>query len=75
MGIWFLASAMGQYFAGIVGTWMAIPSSDGTATLLPTESLKIYSAVFLKITYVSVAAGIALSLFSPIIRKWMGDVK
>jgi proton-dependent oligopeptide transporter, POT family len=75
MGIWFLASAMGQYFAGIVGTWMAIPSSDGTATLLPTASLKIYSAVFLKITYVSVAAGIALSLFSPLIRKWMGDVK
>lgn len=75
MGVWFLASGLGQYFAGIIGTKMAIPTLDGQSTISATESLKIYSDVFLKITYFTVATGIVFSLSSPLIKKWMGNVK
>lgn len=75
MGVWFLASGLGQYFAGIVGTKMAIPTIDGQASIPAVESLKIYSGVFLKITYFTLTTGIIFSLFSPVIKKWMGDVK
>lgn len=75
MGIWFLASAMGQYFAGIVGTWMAIPSENGTASLPPVESLKIYSGVFETITNVTVCSGGVILLISPLIRRWMREVR
>ena len=66
MGIWFLASAMGQYFAGIVGTWMAVPSHQGTELLSAKESLKIYGATFLLIAKISVAAGIVSLVISPL---------
>ena len=41
MGFWFLASAMGQYLAGVVGTMMAIPSEGGATTISAVESLGI----------------------------------
>jgi POT family proton-dependent oligopeptide transporter len=75
MGVWFLASGLGQYFAGIIGSKMAIPTLDGESTISAIESLKIYSGVFIKITYFTVVVGIIFSVFSPIIKKWMGDVK
>jgi dipeptide/tripeptide permease len=54
---------------------MAIPTLDGESTISAIESLKIYSGVFIKITYFTVVVGIIFSVFSPIIKKWMGDVK
>ncbi|MEI6312065.1 MAG: peptide MFS transporter [Bacteroidota bacterium] len=75
MGVWFLASGLGQYFAGIIGTKMAIPTLEGVATISKAASLKIYSDTFLKITYFTVGTGLFFSLCSPIIKKWMGDVK
>lgn len=75
MGFWFLASALGQHLAGVIGTLMAIPSEGGATTVSATESLSIYSGVFMKIVYISFAGGLVLLLLVPILKKWSGATK
>jgi POT family proton-dependent oligopeptide transporter len=75
MGFWFLASAMGQYLAGIVGTLMAVPSHGGASTVSAAESLGIYSGVFMNIFYVSIGVGLVLLLLVPILKRWSSGVK
>jgi POT family proton-dependent oligopeptide transporter len=76
MGMWFLASAFGQYVAGLVGTLMAIPSEgEGAATVINSvETLPVYMGVFQKIAWVSMGCGVLLLLLSPILKRWMKDV-
>jgi POT family proton-dependent oligopeptide transporter len=71
MGFWFLASALGQHLAGVIGTLMAIPSEGGATTVSSVESLSIYSGVFMKIFYVSIGGGLVLLLLVPILKRWM----
>ena len=75
MGFWFLASALGQHLAGVIGTLMAIPSEGGATTVSAVESLSIYSGVFMKIFYVSLAGGLVLLLLVPILKRWSGATK
>jgi POT family proton-dependent oligopeptide transporter len=75
MGFWFLASALGQHLAGVIGTLMAIHSEGGSATVSPVESLAIYSGVFMKIFYVAIGGGVVLFLLIPILKRWMGEEK
>ncbi len=75
MGFWFLASALGQHLAGWIGTLMAIPSEGGATTVSAMESLGIYSGVFMKIFYVSVAGGLVILILVPILKRWSHDVK
>jgi len=75
MGMWFLASAFGQYVAGLVGTLMAIPSEGGAARVINSvETLPVYMGVFQKIAWVSIGCGVVLLLLSPILKRWMKDV-
>jgi len=76
MGMWFLASAFGQYVAGLVGTLMAIPSEGGGAAtaINAVETLPVYMGVFQKIAWVSMGGGVLLLLLSPILKRWMKDV-
>jgi POT family proton-dependent oligopeptide transporter len=76
MGMWFLASAFGQYLAGLIGSLMAIPEAgEGGAKLSPVDSLGIYSGVFMKIAAIAAASGLVLLAISPVLRKWMKDVR
>ncbi len=75
MGFWFLASALGQHLAGVIGTLMAIPSEGGATTVSATESLSVYSGVFMKIFYVSIGGGIVLLLLVPLLKRWMNSSK
>ena len=70
MGFWFLASALGQHLAGLIGTLMAIPSEGGSTTVSSIESLNIYSGVFLKIFYIAVGGGILLLILVPLLKRW-----
>ncbi|MCD6062682.1 MAG: hypothetical protein K0R82_593 [Flavipsychrobacter sp.] len=77
MGMWFLASAFGQYVAGLVGTLMAIPSEGGEGTGLavnPIETLPVYMGVFEKIAWISIGCGVLLLILSPLLKRWMKDV-
>ncbi len=76
MGMWFLASAFGQYLAGVIGTMMAIPSEgDAGVPMGAAQSLAIYSGVFEKIALISVASGVFLLLISPFLKKAMYGIK
>lgn len=75
MGYWFLASAMGQFLAGWIGTLMALPTEGGKNNLSAIESLPIYSGVFTKITLASFVFAVILIVLSPQLKKWMHDSK
>lgn len=71
MGMWFLASAYGQYAAGILGAGMAKANKDGTAT----EKLLSYTDSYKQLAIYALIAGLVIILISPLVRKLMGDVK
>ena len=71
MGMWFLASAYGQYVAGILGAGMASPNADATAL----EKLNSYTDGYQQLAIYAVISGIVLIAISPMVRKLMGDIK
>lgn len=74
MGTWFLASAFGQYGAGLIGA--ALATGDGTVENMSNiQKLEQYTSGYQMIGYISLGAGILLIVLSPMIRKLMGTVK
>jgi POT family proton-dependent oligopeptide transporter len=71
MGMWFLASAYGQYVAGILGAGMA--SADENAT--KTEKLIAYTDGYNQLAIYALVAGLVLIAISPFIKKLMQEVK
>ena len=71
MGMWFLASAYGQYFAGILGANIAEASSNETNLV----KLNVYADGYLQLSYYALAAGLILIVISPLVKKLMQDVK
>lgn len=70
MGMWFLASAYGQYVAGLFGASIS-PAESAS----PAEKLAIYSKGYEQFALYAVIAGVIVLLISPVVRKLMGDVK
>jgi POT family proton-dependent oligopeptide transporter len=71
MGMWFLASAYGQYVAGILGAGIASDSRN-TSNL---ESLNIYCEGYKQLAIYALIFGIIIIVISPLLRKWMSEVK
>ncbi len=71
MGMWFLASAYGQYVAGILGAGMS--STNEHASKL--EKLNTYTDGYKQLAIYALVAGLVLILISPIVRKLMQEVK
>ena len=71
MGMWFLASAYGQYFAGILGANIATASENSTNL----EKLIIYADGYKQLALYALIAGVVMILISPLIRKMMQEVK
>ncbi|MBL8736698.1 MAG: MFS transporter, partial [Planctomycetes bacterium] len=65
MGLWFLASAYGQYFAGILGAGMT--KAKDTAT--PTERLAAFCGGYNQLAIYAVILGVALLALSPMLKK------
>lgn len=72
MGMWFLASAYGQYVAGIIGSSMSDSVVEGGSNL---DKLMTYTAGYKEIALYSIIAGIVLIIISPLVRKLMQEVK
>lgn len=70
MGMWFLASAYGQYAAGILGAGMATVNEKATLT----EKLISYTDGYKQLSIYALIAGIVLIVISPLIRKLMHEV-
>jgi POT family proton-dependent oligopeptide transporter len=71
MGMWFLASAYGQYAAGLLGAGMSSP--DENASLL--TKLQGYTEGYYLLAIYALIAGVLLIVISPLIRKLMQEVK
>jgi POT family proton-dependent oligopeptide transporter len=71
MGMWFLASAYGQYFAGLLGANIAQASENATNL----EQLTIYADGYKQLAIYALVAGILLIAISPFVKKLMGTVK
>ena len=71
MGMWFLASAYGQYFAGLLGANIA-KASENASNL---EKLTIYADGYKQLAIYALIAGVILIAISPLVKKLMGDVK
>ncbi len=71
MGLWFLASAYGQYAAGILGAGMSSDNNDASLMI----KLQNYTEGYYQVAIYAFIAGIILLVISPIIRKLMMEVK
>ncbi|GEC78962.1 peptide MFS transporter [Flavobacterium aquatile] len=71
MGMWFLASAYGQYFAGLLGANIAEASENATNL----EKLNVYADGYYQLGIYALVAGVVLIAISPLIKKLMQEVK
>ena len=71
MGMWFLASAYGQYVAGILGAGL---SEGGENDSLP-QKLATFTDGYYQLAIYALIAGIVLIAISPLVRKLMQEVK
>ncbi|WP_396145567.1 peptide MFS transporter [Flavobacterium sp.] len=71
MGMWFLASAYGQYFAGLLGANIA-EASENASNL---EKLNVYADGYYQLGIYALVAGVVLIAISPLIKKLMQEVR
>lgn len=71
MGMWFLASAYGQYVAGIIGAGLATAKTGATNY----DALITYTEGYKQLALYAIIAGVVLILISPLVRKLMQEVK
>jgi len=71
MGMWFLASAYGQYVAGIIGASLATAKEGSTNY----DALITYTDGYKQLGLYAVIAGVVLILISPFVKKLMQEVK
>lgn len=71
MGMWFLASAYGQYVAGLLGAGMASANENASAT----EKLIAYTQGYKQLAIYALIGGVLLLALSPLIKKLMQEVK
>ena len=71
MGMWFLASAYGQYVAGIIGAGLA-DAKEGSTNY---DALITYTEGYKQLGLYAVIAGVVLILISPYIKKLMQEVR
>jgi POT family proton-dependent oligopeptide transporter len=74
MGIWFFASAVGEFLAGKIGSLMSVPE-EILAKNDRVLSLPYYADIIQKIAIASVIMGILLIFTVPLLKRWMGNVK
>ena len=74
MGIWFFASAIGEFLASKIGSLMSVPEHI-LAKNDPVLSLPYYADVILKIGIASAVIGVLLMFTVPFLKRWMGHVK
>ncbi len=71
MGMWFLASAYGQYAAGILGAGMVSANENASKT----EKLITYTDGYSQLALYALISGLVLIVISPFVKKLMQEVK
>lgn len=71
MGLWFLGSAYGQYFAGVLGA-NVVTASEGASNL---QQLQSYCTGYQQLAIGAVIVGVLMLVLTPVVRKLMQEVK
>lgn len=71
MGMWFLASAYGQYFAGLLGANIS-EASENSSNL---KKLAVYADGYKQLAIYALIAGVIMLTISPFVKKLMQEVK
>ena len=71
MGIWFFASAIGEFLAGKIGSLMSVPAEVQENSI---ASMPYYADILNKIALGSIGVGILLWITVPVLKKWMKDI-
>lgn len=71
MGMWFLASAYGQYVAGYIGAFLS-EAKEGATKM---EVLTTYVDGYKQLGLYALIAGFILIAISPLLKKLMQEVK
>jgi POT family proton-dependent oligopeptide transporter len=71
MGLWFLASAYGQYVAGILGAGMASPDDNASASV----KLDLYTEGYHQLAIYGIITGIFVIIAAPFLKKLMKNVE
>nr|WP_298991666.1 oligopeptide:H+ symporter [uncultured Polaribacter sp.] len=72
MGVWFLSSAYAFQIVGFIGEQLAVESTDTNVGGL--ETLSIYTDGFHLIAMYALGAGAIVLVFSPLMKKLLGNV-
>jgi POT family proton-dependent oligopeptide transporter len=70
MGMWFLASAYGQYVAGLLGAGMSVAGDEATNMM----KLQSYTDGYGQLGLYAVVCGVLLIGLAPVVKKLMGGV-
>jgi proton-dependent oligopeptide transporter, POT family len=71
MGMWFLASAYGQYFAGLLGADIAKASKNASNY----DKLIVYADSYKDLGITALVCGLVLIIISPLVKKLMQGVR
>ncbi len=68
MGVWFLASSVAHYVAGLIA---AIAQVEGGAGASSLDSLQVYAETFYTVGMVGLGTGVFLLILSPFLTRWV----
>lgn len=71
MGIWFLATSVGNVFAGLIAGQIGSGVAETAGVVSPEQAMDAFQLVAI----IAVGGGIILALFSKPVRRWMGSVR
>ncbi len=69
MGVWFLASSVAHYVAGIIAAAASVSSASTETVVATSAAMAIYEEAFYVVGVVGVGAGVALLLVTPLLNR------
>jgi POT family proton-dependent oligopeptide transporter len=72
MGIWFFATAVGEFLASKIGSMMSVPRNFQNNAII---SMPYYASILYKIALACTVTGIILWALVPVLKNWMKEVK
>ena len=71
MGMWFFASAAGNYVAGLIARATATESSGASGDVYDLAQKQSFMDVYTDVGLIAIACGIFLAIITPLLKKLM----
>ena len=71
MGMWFFASAAGNYVAGLIARATATENSGASSDVYNLAQKQSFMDVYTDVGLIAIGCGIVLAMIAPILKKLM----